>query len=319
MHEALKRLGDVGVLPAIVIDDASRADALGKALLAGGLPVAEITFRTAAAEEAIRILHRTSPDLLVGAGTVLTTDQVDRAVEAGAQFIVAPGFNPRVVDHCIQLNVPVAPGISSASEIEMGLERGIEVLKFFPAEASGGLDFLAAIAAPFRDVLFIPMGGIDPGNLRQYLLFPRVLAVGGTWIAKGATLSAGRFDEITRLAREAVTIALGFELAHVGINEDSPERAMSAARMMGELFCLDPNGGNSSTFVGSGFEFPMSPGLGTHGHLALSTLSIPRAVAYLSRKGVSIRKDTIKQKDGRIASVYLDREVSGFAIHLLQR
>jgi 2-dehydro-3-deoxyphosphogluconate aldolase/(4S)-4-hydroxy-2-oxoglutarate aldolase len=315
----LKRLGEIGVVPVVKIEKASDAVPLGKALRAGDLPVAEITFRTGAAEDAIRALTRELPDLLVGAGTVLTTEQVDRAVDAGAQFIVAPGFNPKVVDYCISKEVPVAPGISSPTEIELGIERGLEVLKFFPAGTSGGLDFLKAIAAPFGSVQFIPTGGVDTSNIRDYLSFARVLAVGGTWIAKEAAISAGRFDEITKLAREAVTLSLGFELAHVGINEASAESAMGGAETIERLFSFAVKDGNTSTFAGAGMEFMKSPYLGRHGHIAIATLSIPRAVAWLSRKGIRIKPETAKEKDGKIAAVYLDLDVGGFAVHLLQR
>ena len=319
MHEVLNRLGEIGIVPVVKIEKASDAAALGRAFVAGDLPVAEITFRTAAAEESIRILSREVPEILVGAGTVLTTDQVDRAVGAGARFIVAPGFNPKVVDHCIARGIPVAPGISSPSEIEMGLERGLSVLKFFPAGASGGLEFLKAISAPYSGVQFMPTGGIEQGHLKEYLSFNRVHAVGGTWIAREATIAAGKFDEITRLAREAVQLSLGFELAHLGINESAAGKAMAGAETMARLFFFPVKDGNSSTFSGTGFEFMKSPYLGSHGHIAISTLSITRAVAWLSRKGVSVRKDTAKEKDGRMIAVYLDLEVSGFAIHLLQK
>jgi 2-dehydro-3-deoxyphosphogluconate aldolase / (4S)-4-hydroxy-2-oxoglutarate aldolase len=319
MYEVLKKVGEIGVVPVVKIEKASDAAALGRALLAGDLPLAEITFRTAAAEEAIKILSRDCPELLVGAGTVLTTDQVDRAVAAGARFIVAPGFNPRVVDYCISKGVPVTPGISSPSEIEMGLERGLDVLKFFPAGASGGLEYLKSIAAPYAGVQFVPTGGVEPGNIKEYLSFNRVLAVGGTWIAKEAAISAGKFDEITRLAREAVVASLGFELAHLGINESDAPHAMTGAQAMEKLFSFAVKDGNSSTFAGTFFEFMKKPFLGTHGHIAVSTLSLPRAVAWLSRKGVGVKPETAKEKDGRTIAVYLDREVSGFAVHLLQK
>jgi 2-dehydro-3-deoxyphosphogluconate aldolase/(4S)-4-hydroxy-2-oxoglutarate aldolase len=319
MHEALVRLGEIGVVPVIKIENASDAVPLGRALLAGDLPVAEITFRTAAAEEAIRAMTRELPDLLVGAGTVLTVDQVNKAVGAGAKFIVAPGFNPKVVDYCIGKGIPVMPGISSATEIEMGLERGLEVLKFFPAGASGGLDFLKAISAPFSGVQFMPTGGVDPANMKDYLSLNRIFAVGGTWIAREAAIAAGKFDEITRLAREAVALSLGFELAHLGINEPGAEKAMGGAETMARLFSFPVKDGNSSTFAGTGFEFMKSPYLGTHGHIAIATLSITRAAAWLRCKGVRTKPDTAREKDGKVTAVYLDLDVGGFAVHLLQR
>jgi 2-dehydro-3-deoxyphosphogluconate aldolase/(4S)-4-hydroxy-2-oxoglutarate aldolase len=206
MNDILKKAGQLGIIPVIKIENAENAVQLGKALLAGNLPVAEITFRTAAAEEAITRITGELPGLLVGAGTVLKTEQVDKAVKAGAKFIVAPGFNPKVVDYCIQRGIPVTPGITSPTELEMALDRGLDVVKFFPAEACGGLPTLKAIAEPYDGVMFIPTGGINEKNLAQYLSFKRVLACGGSWMVKADMISAGRFDEITRLAIEAVAI-----------------------------------------------------------------------------------------------------------------
>ncbi len=319
MHEILKRLAEIGIIPVVKIEDASAAVPLGKALLAGELPVAEITFRTTAAEEAIRNLTREVPELLVGAGTVLTVEQVKKAIGAGAKFIVSPGFNPKVVDFCLEQKMPVTPGVSSPTEIEMGLERGLDVLKFFPAGASGGLEYLKAIAAPFGSVQFIPTGGIEPSNLKEYISFSRVLAVGGTWIAKEAAISSGKFEEITRLAREAVSLMLGFEFAHLGVNEEDEGKAAVSAEAFGRMFSFAVKDGSSSVFAGSGLEILKAPYLGTHGHVAISTLSIPRAAAFLKRKGVGTKPDTMKQKDGKPVAVYLDREISGFAIHLLQK
>lgn len=319
MHETLKKLGEIGVIPVVKIEKASDAVSLGKALLAGELPVVEITFRTAAAEEAIRNLVRHLPELLVGAGTVLTVEQAKIAIAAGAKFIVTPGFNPKVVDYCIGEKVPVTPGISSPSEIEMALERGLDVVKFFPAGALGGVPFLKAISAPYGGIRFIPTGGVDPSNLSEYLSFNRVHAVGGTWIAKEATISAGNFGEITQLAREAISLSLGFEHAHVGINAENPQIAAASAEMFSRLFSFTARDGTSSIFAGAGSEFMKTPYLGTHGHLAISTLSVARAEAYLKRKGVGVRPETAKARDGNTIAIYLDQEIAGFAIHLLQK
>lgn len=248
---------------------------------------------------------------------MLTVEQVGKAVDAGAKFIVAPGFNPRVVDFCIGQGIPVVPGISSPTEIEFALERGLEVLKFFPAGAAGGLDYLKAIAAPYKGVQFIPTGGVDPANLKDYLSFDRVHAVGGTWIARDAAISQHRFDEITRLAREAVAISLGFELAHVGINEASDERAQAQALSHAFLFPIKE--GASSVFAGTGFEIMKSPYLGAHGHIAISTLSMARAIAFLRRKGIAVKPETAKEREGKLIAVYIDSEAAGFAIHLLQK
>ncbi len=203
------RLGAFGIVPVITIRDATDAPSLGEALIAGGLPLAEITFRTDAAERSIEVLNARQPRLLIGAGTVLSIETVRRAVGAGAEFVVAPGFNPTVVDFCLEQGIAVVPGVSSPTDIEMGLARGLDLLKFFPAEASGGLRFLDAIAAPYGDLLFMPTGGISLQNLRTYLASPRVVACGGSWIAPAEVIAAGRFDEIADNARQAVAVVAG--------------------------------------------------------------------------------------------------------------
>ncbi len=206
MQEILDTLGRLGVVPVVKIDRAEDAVELGRALLEGGLPCAEITFRTAAAEEAIRRISSSLPDIILGAGTVLSVDQADRAVSAGAQFIVSPGFNPKVVDWCLQNEIAVTPGVLTPTEIDMGLDKGLSILKFFPAEALGGIKMLKAIAAPYVGVKFIPTGGINLDNLTDYLAHPSVHCCGGSWLVKADLITAGRFDEITRLTQEAVSV-----------------------------------------------------------------------------------------------------------------
>lgn len=203
MDAITRALATLRVIPVVVLEAASHAEALGAALKAGGLPCAEVTFRTAAAQEALRTMARDA-DLLVGAGTVLQPDQVDRALDAGARFIVTPGFSRRVVERCQARGVVVYPGVATPTEIQMALEIGIDIVKFFPAEASGGVDALKAIAAPFPMVRFIPTGGINATNLERYLGFESVLAVGGSWMVAPPLIASGNFDQITRLTRAAV-------------------------------------------------------------------------------------------------------------------
>ena len=195
----------------------------------------------------------------------------------------------------------------------------LETVKLFPAGALGGLEFMKAVAAPYAGVKFIPTGGVDASNLKEYLSFGRVFAIGGTWIAKEAAIAEGKFEEISRLAREAVSLSLGFELAHLGINELNPPAALSAAAEFASMFSFAPREGTSSVFAGSGFEIMKNPYLGAHGHIAISCLNILRAIAYLKRKGVGMRSETAKEKDGKLIAVYLDREIAGFAIHLLSK
>jgi 2-dehydro-3-deoxyphosphogluconate aldolase/(4S)-4-hydroxy-2-oxoglutarate aldolase len=204
MNEILEKIGALRLVPVVKIENSQDAVPLGQALLEAGLPIAEITFRTAAAEAVIRALTAELPELLVGAGTVLSVDQVKSAAEAGARFMVAPGFNPTVVDYCLEHDICVVPGVNNPSQIERALERKLEVVKFFPAEASGGLPLLKAVAAPYSDILFLPTGGINLQNLMTYLSFPRVIACGGSWMVEADLISAGNFPEIEKRTREAV-------------------------------------------------------------------------------------------------------------------
>jgi len=319
MNKTLERIGELGIVPVVKIESAEDALPLGKALIDGDLPIAEITFRTSAAEESIKTLTRELPDLLVGAGTVLTIEQVKKAVSAGAKFIVSPGFNPKVVDYCIENSIPVTPGINNPTQIEMALERGIEVVKYFPAEASGGLRLLKSMSAPYAGIKFIPTGGINQNNLCSYLSNNKVLACGGSWMVKPELISSGNFAEITRFTKEAVSTMLDFKFAHLGINEENKDKALKAAELLSQLFYLPIKEGTSSIFAGPSFEVIKNQYLGKHGHIAIATNDIHRAITYLKMKGISILPDTKKEKDGKLKAVYLDQEVSGFALHLLQK
>lgn len=198
---------DYAVVPVVVLDDAEDAAPLAEALVKGGIPCAEVTFRTEAAEESIRIMSEKYPEMLVGAGTVLTTEQVDRAVAAGAKFIVSPGFDPEIVDYCMEKNIPVFPGCVSPSEVAQAVKRGLKVVKFFPAEQAGGLAMLKAMAAPYTMLKFMPTGGINTKNLKEYLGFSKILCCGGSWMVKGDMIKNKEFDKITEITREATELA----------------------------------------------------------------------------------------------------------------
>jgi len=201
-----EQIRQLGVVPVAVIRDAKDAVPLAKALCEGGLPCAEVTFRTEAAEAAIAAMTRSFPDMLVGAGTVLTIEQADRALAAGAKFIVSPGFDAGLVDYCLSGDIPVFPGVITPSEVMQAVSRGLKVVKYFPAEAFGGIEAIKAISAPFPGLSFMPTGGIGPGNLEKYLSCPMVLACGGSWMVKAELVSGGRFDEIRKMTEEAVEL-----------------------------------------------------------------------------------------------------------------
>ena len=205
MNSVLEKIGKLKIVPVVAIKDAEDADGLAEALLKGGLPCAEITLRTAAAQEAIRRVARHN-DMLVGAGTVLKVEQVKAAIDAGAQFIVAPGLNPKVVQFCLTKDIPVTPGVCNPTDIEMALDLGLKILKFFPAEAAGGIKLLKAVCAPYNMIKFIPTGGINRDNLADYLAHPNVHCCGGSWLVKANLITAGKFDEIAQLTREAVSV-----------------------------------------------------------------------------------------------------------------
>lgn len=206
MNAVLEKIQELGIVPVVVLEDAKDAKPLAQALCDGGLACAEVTFRTAAAEECIRIMSQEFPDMLVGAGTVLTTEQVDRAVAAGAKFIVSPGINPKVVRYCVEKGIPVTPGCITPSEVEQAIECGLEVVKFFPAEQAGGLAMIKAMAAPYVGMKFMPTGGISAKNVKEYLAYDRIIACGGSWMVKGDLVKAGDFAKITELTKEAVEI-----------------------------------------------------------------------------------------------------------------
>ncbi|SEQ41846.1 MULTISPECIES: bifunctional 4-hydroxy-2-oxoglutarate aldolase/2-dehydro-3-deoxy-phosphogluconate aldolase [Butyrivibrio] len=206
MNAVLEKFQKIGIIPVVVLDDAKDAEALGNALMEGGLPAAEVTFRTEAAEESIRIMAEKFPDMLVGAGTVLTTEQVDRAVAAGAKFIVSPGLNPKVVKYCIEKNIPVTPGTQTPTEMEQAIELGLDIVKFFPAEPAGGLKMIKAVSAPYTMLKFMPTGGINAENVKEYLAYDKILACGGSWMVKKDMIKNGEFDKIKEMVAEAAAI-----------------------------------------------------------------------------------------------------------------
>lgn len=320
MNEILTQFQKLGIIPVIKIDNAKDAVPLAKALCEGGLPVAEVTFRTAAAEEAIRLMTEAYPEMLVGAGTVLTTEQVDKAVGAGARFIVSPGLNPKIVQYCIDKKIPITPGTSSPTDIEQALEFGLEVVKFFPAEASGGIAKIKAMSAPYVNMKFMPTGGINAKNLTSYLDFPKILACGGSWMVSDALINNGEFEKIKEMTREAVNTMLGFELAHIGINCNESSEAMKVAEAFESMFGFAKNEGNSSVFAGSFIEATKKPYPGNKGHIAIRTNYIERAVYHLKLQGVEFDDDSAKfDKDGAMVAIYLKGEVGGFAIHLVRK
>lgn len=320
MNNILDDISKIGIVPVLVLDDAKNAKPIAEALCNGGLPCAEITFRTEAAEESIKIMTEEFPEMLVGAGTVLTVEQVECAVNAGAKFIVSPGLNPKVVSYCVDNKITVVPGCTNPSDIEAAIELGLDTVKFFPAEAAGGVKMIKAMSAPYSNMRFMPTGGINASNLNEYLDFSKVIACGGSWMVNKESVSAGDFEQITALTKEAVTKMLGFELAHVGINETEESEAERTASALEDLFGFAKKMGGSSIFAGKAIEVMKSPYLGKNGHIGIAANYIERAMYHLQKQGVIFDMDTAKYDSaGNLAAVYLKGEIAGFAIHIVQK
>ena len=317
--DAFKALSLSGLVPVIALNDAAAAVPLCRALADGGLPVAEITFRTAAAEEAIRRVHEELPEVVLCAGTVLTTDQAERAVGAGAAAIVSPGFSPEVVRWCVDRGIPVCPGTSNATDIEMALSFGLKAVKVFPAEAIGGIRLIKALAAPYADMRFMPTGGINEQNMLDYLSFEKVLCCGGSWMVPGDAVKAKDWQRITDLTRSAVSRMLGFELRHIGINSGSPEQARKDAEQLAWLLGWPVKPGETNFFAGDAFECMKEQGRGKHGHIAVATNDIRRAWWHLEQRGFVFDESSIKEANGKMTVIYLKDDICGFAIHLQQK
>lgn len=310
--EILNQIENKGIIPVIKLNDAADAVPLCAALERGGLPVAEITFRTDAAEQSIKNVSASLPNVILGAGTVLTIDQAKRAVDAGAKYIVAPGFNPKVVGWCVERGILVLPGCSTPSDIEMALEFGLSVVKFFPAEAIGGLAAIKAMSAAYVNVRFVPTGGINETNLLDYLAFPKIAACGGSWMVKDELVQKKDWDAIESLTRSAVMKMHGFNLIHVGINPDGDSQG--APRMFERLFGWQVKEGASNAFAGTFIEYMKNGGLGKHGHIAVGVNNMARAKAYLEGLGVEFSEPMPNGK-----AIYMKDEIAGFAVHLLQK
>ena len=314
-----ERLARSAVVPVVVLDDAKDAVATAKALLAGGVDVMEITFRTAAAEDSIRAVAQECDEMVVGAGTVVTLEQCRRAVDAGAQFIVSPGYDDEVVAWCVEHDVTIVPGCVTPTEIMAAMKMGLTVVKFFPAGVYGGLSAMKALSGPFGGIKFIPTGGVNGQNIGEFIAAPFIHAVGGSWVCPKADIAAGNFEKITELCKQARSAALGFEVAHIGVNCENGEDSLAVCKKLDEAFSLGVKEGNSSNFASNGIEVMKSMYLGKNGHIAIRTNSVPLAVAELEKKGFVCDMETAKYKGERMIAVYLKDEFGGFAVHLLQK
>ena len=319
MNEVLEQIYRIGIVPVVAIDDASKAVPLAKALVAGGLPTAEVTFRTAAAEEAIRAIIKEVPEMLVGAGTVLTHEQLDRALDAGCKFIVSPGFNPEMVKYGLSKGALMLPGTATGGEMEQAMALGLNVVKFFPAEDNGGVKKLKSLAGPYRNLKWMPTGGVNTKNMMDYLSFDQIVACGGTWMVKKDLIEGEKWDEITAICKDAVKTMLGLEIAHVGINCADEAESEKTAKTLCALFGQEYRPGNSSIYVGSVVECMKKPGRGSKGHIGFRTNNLDRAMYHLGRAGMEFDPDSLSTDAKGAKNVYLKGEFGGFAIHIMRK
>ena len=320
MSNINQAISNIGIIPVIAFNSVEEAVPLCKALVAGGLPAAEVTFRTACAEECIRIIAEEVPEMLLGAGTVLTTEQADRAMAVGAKFIVAPGYDPNVTQHVIDKGGIMMPGTATAGEMQQALNQGCEVIKFFPAEANGGVAMLKNIGAALKTAKWMCTGGVNAKNVNDYLGYDQIIAVGGTWMCKSDMIKAGKWDEITAICQEAVRTMLGFTLKHVGINCGDAEKAANVAKAFSTIFGLPYKEGNSSDFAGTAVECCKVKKPGAMGHIAIGTNNVDRAIYHLGRQGVKFLETdkVVDAATGKTKAVYLEDDFGGFAVHLVQ-
>ena len=313
MNPIVEKVYQIGIIPVIAFNSVDEALPLCKALADGGLPAAEVTFRTACAEECIRKIHEEMPEMLLGAGTVLTTEQADRAMAAGASFIVAPGFDPEVCKHVIDKGGIMMPGTCSAGEMQQAMNMGCEALKFFPAEANGGVGMLKNIGAALKSARWMCTGGVNAKNVNDYLGYDQIFAVGGTWMCKSDVIKAGDWAKITAQSKEAVDTMLGLKLMHIGINTENEEEAMKLANLIGSLLNMKVAPGNSSIFVGNKeFEIMKKVGRGTNGHIAIGCNNVDRAIYHLSQRGAKFDLDSKVVKNGKTIACYFADEIGGF-------
>lgn len=306
-----------GIVPVIALDDASKAAGLAHALVKGGIYAAEVTFRTDAAKEVMQEMKKAEPELCVGAGTVLTKANADAAKEAGAKFLVSPGLNPEIVRYAQEIGVPMIPGTNNPSNIETALSLGLTYVKFFPAEQSGGIKMIKAMAAPYGKVKFMPTGGISLNNMMDYLSFDKIYAAGGSFMVTKKLLDEENWDEITKLSKQAVDKMLDYRIVHVGINAANADEARSIAGLFSQSFGFANKEGDASIFSSDSIEIMKANGKGTNGHIAIGTKSVPRAMYRMEKAGVKFDgSSSSRAADGHINFIYLKGEMGGFAVHL---
>ena len=317
--ELFEKLRLTGILPVLNLKNSDTAAEVADALRAGGLPALEVTLRSPAAISCIEKIRAACPNILLGAGTVLTVEQADAAIAAGAQYLVSPGLDPELVHYCMEKGYPVMPGVVSPSEVQRAFAMGLRHLKFFPAEAAGGPAVLKLISSAFPQLDFVVTGGITTENLRGYLALPCVAGVGGSFMAPSALIETNSFSEITARCRDAVQRMLELHIVRIGIPTGNDPADRETAEMFAQLLNLPLLQHGSSCFSGSRIEVLKEPGRGRRGHIAIGTCDIRRAAAWMEAQGMALDwKSAEVLPDGTLQRVFLQQEAAGFAFQLLR-
>lgn len=318
--ENMKFINDIGFVPLVVANNTEDAVALGKALVAGGIPIAEVTFRTDEALACMKAMSVEVPELLLGAGTVHTVAQAEAAVAAGATFIVTPAFNPAVIEWCLDKQIDIIPGTVSPAEIEQASAYGLKVCKFFPAGVYGGPKALKAFAGPFSDMKFLPTGGVDEKNMEDYLALPNVFALGGSFLTPSAMLKAKDWTGITRTCQSIMQSLFGFSLGHIGLQPQTEKEAEEITDTLCRIFLQEKINTPGAFFAGSIAEICKKETAGEKGHICIDTYDLERAMAYYHRKGIAFNKDRCFYDDqGRIKVIFFAETTGGFSMHLRRK
>lgn len=319
MNNIYSLIENSGVLPVINLSDPTKAIDLVDSFARANIKAIEVTLRSEKSINSIEIIRKERPDFIVGAGTILNLDICKKAIAKGAQFIVSPGFDEEILGYCNSINIPYFPGCSTATEVQKAVKLGVKVIKFFPADICGGADVIKAFSGPFPDVKWLPTCGINLKNLADYVKLPQVLACGGSFMAPADMIKNNDFGAIEALAKEAYKISLGFELAHVGINEKNADDAKKVTFRICDAFMFQFIECSNSYFSGTVAEICKEPFPGTMGHVGIRTNNMNRAMAYLKAKGFDFDEKNIKTDDKGIYVAYLKEEIGGFAFHLVRR
>ena len=318
-EQIINRIYESGVLPVIALNEADQALPLAKACVESGLNALEITFRTECAAEALKLIKENYPEILLGAGTVLTKEQADQAIAIGVDFLVTPGFNMEVVKHVVEKGFPIVPGISTASEIEQAMMLGLDTVKFFPAEQSGGTAALKAFAGPYKKLKFVPTGGMTFDNFTDYTNLNNVVAIGGSFMINKKHIADKDVEAMKQDIKVVVDKMLGLKLVHLGINCKDEKEAMDTALLLEQFLHMPYKAGNYSIFSGvKEFELMKKPGRGEKGHIAIGVSNIDRGINYLKKRGIEFAEDSLVIKENKKTAIYFAKEIAGFAFHLMK-